>query len=459
MKKSYIALGLLALMSVACQNKDEFVASRALTVHGDLTKTTIAYEGDVSHLVWSEGDNVMYLTDDKAGLYDFGFQSAEVNGNSFTANISTAATADNKLLVVWPSSATALGSSDAVVRMSASVSLKSTDPFNGRLLPMVALTAVPQGKEVNVSYRPLASVLRVQIDTTGHSKEKLQSLTLTTAEQCVGNFLVSTTQEGGALYKGRTNILEVKVTDTPELKDLKYVYMVVAKGSYTGVKMDVKTDVATYTFEDGKMDVSAEDKGLFRLNLTLPAYEKPKTECFVKVTSAEEVTAGGKYLIASKKSDTQYYVLTPDKSDEYLVAKTLTVQEDGTILKTEQNDKYSVTLVTDDAHSGKFAIKCAELGSKPYLKAPGNVSEAVGYIGKFWYGDESQLATQTNCWWTITVSAEKTVIGSHEFKMAGEPTGRFGQLSYFLSGKFGVSAPETDAEEFADVVLLKLQEI
>ena len=141
------------------------------------------------------------------------------------------------------------------------------------------------------------------------------------------------------------------------------------------------------------------------------------------------------------------------------MAKTLTVQEDGTILKTEQNDKYSVTLVSDDAHSGKFAIKCAELGSKPYLKAPGNVSEAVGYIGKFWYGDESQLATQTNCWWTITVSAEKTVIGSHEFKMAGEPTGRFGQLSYFLSGKFGVSAPETDAEEFADVVLLKLQEI
>lgn len=273
MKKSYIALGLLALTSVACQNKDEFVASRALTVHGDLTKTTIAYEGDVSHLVWSEGDNVMYLTDDKAGLYDFGFQSAEVKGNSFTANISTAATADNKLLVVWPSGATALGSSDAVVRMSASVSLKSTDPFNGRLLPMVALTAVPQGKEVNVSYRPLASVLRVQIDTTGHSKEKLQSLTLTTAEQCVGNFLVSTTQEGGALYKGRTNILEVKVTDTPELKDLKYVYMVVAKGSYTGVKMDVKTDAATYTFEDGKMDVSAEDKGLFRLNLTLPAYE------------------------------------------------------------------------------------------------------------------------------------------------------------------------------------------
>lgn len=74
----------------------------------------------------------MYLTDDKAGLYDFGFQSAEVKGNSFTANISTAANADNKLLVVWPSSATALGSSDAVVRMSGSVSLKSTDPFNGK---------------------------------------------------------------------------------------------------------------------------------------------------------------------------------------------------------------------------------------------------------------------------------------------------------------------------------------
>ncbi len=458
-KTSYFFLGLGALALCACNNEAYLgTTTRSVVVSGALTKTTIDYEGDVSHLVWQEGDNVMYLTDDKAGLYDYGFQSAQVSGNSFIANISSEATSDDHLLVVWPSSATALGSSDTVIWMKKEVTLDSKAAFDGKTLPMVALTQVPSGSEVNVSYRPLGSVLRVAIDSLGHETEKLKSLTLTTSEQCIGRFLVSTSQEGGALYKGSSNTLKVTLSDTPALNKLGYVYMVVAKGDYTGVKLEVETDQSTYTFENGTMDLSASDRGLYRISLTLPTdlppVEEPK---FVKVTSQEEITADGTYLILSPKSDTQYYVPSSTQTNSYLDAAELTSEEDGSIIKTDDVLAYSVVFVTDSDHEGQFAIRYDALGSKPYLKAPNNVSEAKNYIGSFWYGPESDLASGTNPWWTISVGEELTTITSHEFPYGD--AGRHGNICYFKDGsKFGVNAPETDTEEFQNIVLFKLSE-
>ncbi len=458
-KTSYFFLCLGALALSACNNEAHLGApTRSVVVSGTLTKTTIDYEGDVSHLVWQEGDNVMYLTDDKAGLYDYGFQSAQVSGNSFTANISSEAAADNKLLVVWPSSATALGSSDTVIWMKKEVTLDSEAAFDGKTLPMVALTGVPSGNEVNVSYRPLGVVLRVAIDSLGHETEKLKSLTLTTSEQCIGRFLVSTSQEGGALYKGSSNTLKVTLSDTPSLNELGYVYMVVAKGSYTGVKLEVETDKSTYTFEDGTMDLSASDRGLYRISLTLPTDLPPMEEAkFVKVTSQEEITADGTYLILSAKSDTQYYVPSSSQTDSYLEADVITCEADGSIVKTDDIMAYAIVFVTDSDHEGQFALRYDALGSKPYIKAPNNVSEAKNYIGSFWYGTENDLASGTNSWWTITVSEELTAITSHEFPYGA--AGRHGNICYFKDGsKFGVNAPETDTDEFQNIVIFKLGE-
>ena len=94
------------------------------------------------------------------------------------------------------------------------------------------------------------------------------------------------------------------------------------------------------------------------------------------------------------------------------------------------------------------------LGSKPYLKAPGNVSEAVSYVGKFWYGNV--VTTQSNFFWGITVTDGTVLISSHEFKSAGEPTGRTGGIGFFTGKKnFGVFAPES--EDYKQAQLFRLQ--
>lgn len=458
----------MALLTGACQSKEEVPAApsgntREITVNSTLsTKTTIDYEGDISHLVWEEGDNVMYITDDKEGLYDYGFQSAAVSGNKFKANIAKSAGKDNKMLVVWPSKTLDLGNPDIVRWMDDEVTVSSKDKFDGKSLPMVALMNVPEGDEVNASYRPLASVLRVAIDSTDHASERLKSIRLTTNENCIGCYKISTSEPDGATFKGSDKTLTVKISDTPELRNFKYIYMVVNKAAYTGVKMEIVTESRTYVFEDGTMDLSAADRGLFRLNLTLPAAEEPKVEKFVKVTEQSDITAGNQYLILSQKSEGVYYMPTTgnvSSGDDYLKSTTVTAMEDGSIAKDEDTEKYAITFISDDAHAGKFALKSNALGSSPYIQAPGNVSAAKDYIGTFWFDKGKDLASTTNYWWTITVTAENTTIGTHEFKMAGEATGRYGSFCFFKSGsKFGVKAPETDPDEYQEVVIFKLMQ-
>lgn len=447
----------MALLTGACQSKEEVPAApsentREITVNSTLsTKTTIDYEGDISHLVWEEGDNVMYITDDKEGLNDYGFQSAAISGNKFKANISKSAGKDNKMLVVWPKKELSLGDSNLVFLMDDAVTVSSKDKFDGKSLPMVALMNVPEGDEVNASYRPLASVLRVAIDSTDHASERLKSIRLTTNENCIGCYKISTSEPDGATFKGSDKTLTVKVSDTPELRNFKYIYMVVNKAAYTGVKMEIVTETRTYIFEDGTMDLSAAERGLFRLNLTLPAVEEPEVEKFVKVTEQSDITAGDKYLILSPKSDGIYYMPTTVNND-YLMSTSVTALEDGSIAKDEDTEKYAITFISDDAHAGKFALKCDALGSNPYIQAPTNVSESVNYIGKFWFDKGKDLASTTNYWWTITVADGTTTIKTHELFNS-----RYGAFCFFKDGsKFGVKAPETDPDEYQEVVIFKL---
>lgn len=461
--KSYITYlaAAVAVCLAGCQKdgaeKTAEPKTREITVKSLLTKTGIDYEGDVSHLVWKEGDKVMYITDDQEGLYDLGFQEAVVDSNKFTANISSKATSDNKLLVVWGGSATDAGSSDLRIWMKKTISQKSTDGFNGKLLPMVAFMNVPAEKEVSASYKPLASVLRVAIDSTEHASEKLKSIKISTAENCVGSYAISTSTAKGYEFKGSSNSVTVTFTDEPELRDFKYAYIVVAKGSYTGVTAEVTTNVRTYTFEDGKMDVSAEDRGLFRMSLKLSTPPAPAEQKFVKVTEQSQIEDGGTYLIVSPKTEgSNYYVAINSQSDSYLESTVIGCDSEGAIAKTDDIvNNYAVILTAGSgSYAGQYAIKMAGLGSKPYIKAPGNVSEGVSYVGKFWYGDS--LQEQSNFYWTITVTDGSVRIASHEFKMAGEGTGRYGGIAFFSDGsKFGVFAPET--EDYAVAQLFKLQ--
>lgn len=456
MRKIYY-LAAAALSLCACQKevneKGASIETREITVSTTLTKTGIAYEGDVSHLVWKEGDQVSYITSDAAGLGS-GFGLATVKDNKFKATISAQATSKDKFLAVWGGSATE-GSSSIEIPMSTVIDANSTAEFDGKLLPMVALANVPDDKaaEIDVDFTPLAAVLRVSVDTVGHSNEKLSGITLTTDGKCIGTYSVSTAYEKGYKFTGTSNTVSATFPDTPLLKDFKYAYLVLAKGSYTGVRMEITTDKNTYTLSDGAMDLTASDRGLYRINVQLSEPLAPVEQKFVKVTEQSQIVAGGTYLIVSEKAESSYYVAINSDSDGYLECKSINCDAEGCIEKTDEIMNYSATLEAGtDSHAGKYAIKMSGLG---YLKAPGNVSAAIEYVGKFW-SPGSVLDSSSNYFWGITVTDGTVLISSHEFKIAGEPTGRTGGIGFFTGKKnFGVFAPES--EDYKQAQLFRLQ--
>lgn len=463
------AAAMVTILAAGCQEKEQAAqpgtgeGTREITVfQGASTKTTIDYEGsDVSHLVWQDGDAVLYITNDSEGLYDYGFQKATVDSNKFTATISSKATAENKILVAWPSSETSLGSDQTIFYMKETVSQASTDKFNGKLLPMIALMDVPTGNTVNALYTPLASVLRVSIDSTNHAGELLKSVKITTAEQCRGNYVISTSQEGGYTYKGRGESVTVNLSDTPELRSAGYVYIVLNRAAYTGVKLEVTTDKKTYTFEDGKMDLSVEGRVLYRLNVSLPSEstggDDSKEDAFVKVTDASQLVDGGQYLIVAPKSAGSYYIMAPSGDGQFLDADVIEYTDAEKIAKTTALMEYAVTLEAGTGdYAGKFALNYKELGSKPYVCAPRNVSSALSYHGYFNYFATTGAATmESQPWWTITPSADKTAITSHQLM-----SGSYGSLCCYTSDKtFGVCVEGSTSQEdypYSGVLLYKL---
>ena len=411
MRKIYY-LAAAALSLCACQKevneKGASTETREITVSTTLTKTGIAYEGDVSHLVWKEGDQVSYITSDAAGL-GLGFGLATVKDNKFKATISAQATSKDKFLAVWGGSATE-GASSIEIPMST-------------------------------------------VNTVGHSNEKLSGITLTTDGKCIGTYSVSTAYEKGYKFTGTSNTVSAKFPDTPLLKDFKYAYLVLAKGSYTGVRLEITTDKNTYTLSDGAMDLTASDRGLYRINVQLSEPPAPVEQKFVKVTEQSQIVAGGTYLIVSENTESSYYVAINSISDGYLECKTINCDAEGCIEKTDEIMNYSATLEAGtDSHAGKYAIKVSGLG---YLKAPSNVTEGVSYVGKFW-SPGNALDTSSNYFWGITVTDGTVLISSHEFKISGEPTGRIGGIGFFTGKKnFGVFAPES--EGYKPAQLFRLQ--
>ena len=197
--------------------------------------------------------------------------------------------------------------------------------------------------------------------------------------------------------------------------------------------MEITTDKNTYTLSDGAMDLTASDRGLYRINVQLSEPPAPAEQKFVKVTEQSQIVAGGTYLIVSEKAESSYYVAINSISDGYLECKSINCDAEGCIEKTDEIMNYSATLEAGtDSHAGKYAIKVSGLG---YLKAPSNA---------------------TDYFWGITVTDGKVLIASHEFKFAGEPTGRTGGIGFFTGKKnFGVFAPES--EDYKQAQLFRLQ--
>lgn len=297
----YVALALAAFAAQACQsfNPEIGPSTRTITVTTASTRTTISYEGsDVSHLVWVDGDKVAYVTDAPGDV----FKTAEVVSNKFSAEIPTSA---ENIYVIYP-----VGSNEGctlpevTARLACEPVQVATEPFNGELLPMMAQAPVPAGNNVDVSYESMASVLRFTIKADeSRETEVLKSLSIYAAEYLAGKYTLDLTTRQMVFFGDTTNInvtyegeeADAQLAENPE------IYVVVPSAKFTDVDVMVVTDVDSYYWLDGQMDLTHPERRLYRIDLDLEKSDEVTVQApyYKPVLSADEITDDGTYLIAT----------------------------------------------------------------------------------------------------------------------------------------------------------------
>ncbi|MDE6301897.1 MAG: hypothetical protein K2M19_09305 [Muribaculaceae bacterium] len=276
---SNIGLGAMLLSMAACGNEADtpvvdYMGMREITVSvaGPESRTTIDYDGaDVSHLVWSEGDEIAYVTDFQGDVW----RTAKVKQNDFTAQVPQGATAANRLFVVYPADGVAGKSLGDVELQTLNPAVLDLDKdFDGKRLPMMGQTYVPSESKASAVFDFKSSVVRLCVDSLDHGKEMLKEVTLSANEPLTASYRMS--KDGASVTPGSKSItMSVKTAKPDEctlgelVKRDRYVYFVVNRGEYTGLTLKVTTDAGTYTFPNGKMDVSTPGRTLYRMNVTL----------------------------------------------------------------------------------------------------------------------------------------------------------------------------------------------
>ncbi len=298
----YVALALVAFAAQACQNVNTEMepSTRTITVATASTRTTISYEGsDVSHLVWVDGDQVAYVTDAPGDV----FKTAEVIANKFDAEVPN--TAQN-IYVIYP-----VGGNEGRTLPEVSARLAcepvqvATEPFSGDLLPMMAQAPVPAGNQVDVTYESMASVLRFTIKADeSHETEVLKSLSINAAEYLAGVYTLDLATQQMVFNGDTSNInvtyegegTEAMLAESPE------IYVVVPSAKFTNVDVVVTTDVDSYYWLDGQMDLTHPERRLYRIDLDLAQSgdaPQPEVAYFKPVMESTDITDDGTYLIAT----------------------------------------------------------------------------------------------------------------------------------------------------------------
>lgn len=378
--------------------------TRTLTVNCPDTRTTIGYEGsDYSHLVWIDGDRVAYATDVAGDV----FKIAGVADNRFAAEVPAGAIADNRLLIVWPAAPNAGEPlAGASAELASSIEQVAGAPFDGGLLPMCADVAIPADRDqVDALYTVLGSVLRIGIDATGHETEVLRSVTLTAKEKLIGSYAFDAATRMWS-FSGTSNKVTVNVTgEKAVLSEKAYVYMVVDPAVYTGVTVTVETDMDTYVYADGTMDVGQKGRTLYRIDLSLDEPVEPVIPYFTQVTDAAELTADGSYLIVSELSGTECFAAGA-KDMTYLSPVILAVTDKG-IVGTSEVMKHTWKIEKHES-SGRYSLFSNEVNQ--FIGAPGAIM--VNDYGKFWFA--STLADDDTAkltyHWEITVTDQQATV-------------------------------------------------
>lgn len=388
MKSLYKYLPAAMLSLAACSTPvDGDIQHPTRTVTVDLvpqTRTTIGYEGsDVSHLEWCAGDNIAYVTDIAGDT----FRSATVTANSFKAEIPSSATKDNTLVALWPvAENTGKPLMEASVCLAAeSVQTGEKSGFDGSLLPMYARADIVAGR-INAEYCVMGSVIRFAVKNGQRHDEILKSVTLTTDQNIVGEFRIDPTSLNGYTFNGQSNTITATI-ETPEDKpatlaedEIRYAYVVVPKGSYTGVTVTVHTDTDAYVFADGAMDLSRDDRALYRVELDLTSSTKlppePEEQYFTRIASTDEITDDGIYLIVT--AEAPYF--TPgeigDSEISYLIPTEITVTDQG-ILKDEES-LANAWNIRKDAGSGAYEFY--HIRHDKYIQVPKSSSRDYAHI-------------------------------------------------------------------------------
>lgn len=464
-----ILLGLSAMAACSAEKSlmpDSETYTRTVTVTASATRTTIEYEGsDVSHLVWCDGDEVAYCTEVNSDT----FKKAVVTANAFSAEIPVSA---KNIVVIWPAGDNVGKTlSQASAELASETTCNIDEDFDGTLLPMIALSDVPSDKDnIDVEYRCLASVIRFTVfpaDTD--DVESLQKITISANENIVGTFAMGL--DGYPAFNGSGKEAVVNVTGSNEsilLTEEPEAYVVVNRASYTGVNVKVHTDLGTYEFADGTMDLSRSDRSLYRVKLDLSTKshvpDTPK-KYFTAVTDIKDITDDGTYLIATDKDESQYYIPNnrpTDTSNYYWLEGVSVPHDEYGISYTEDLMGYVCNITKHDGGYKVFFPNLEKQGSTGLeMIAQGSTGDFTQHDGegKAWFvttdtADGYSDNQQPRRYWDINISSDGTAFLINKYDRGND------KKSYY---KFCTEHDWftlcNEGEMFKDIKILKLTEI
>lgn len=463
-----IALVLLAGFAVSCNQKGDFISQsemRTITVGTASTRTTIGYEGsDVSHLEWVDSDKVAYVSDVPGDL----FRVAEVSSNVFTAEIPS--DADN-IFVIYPVGENEGKTLDQVkATLVSEIEQYADSDFNGELLPMYAYSPVPSGNRVDVVYNCIASVLRFTIFGEGFEEQSLQSVKLSTAEGLAGNFTLNLS-DNSLSFESSTNEIVVNYKGDAEdvlLDSSHNIYMVVPSWNYTDVDLCVTTDVDTYSWSDGSMDLTSPDRRLYRIELDLAKSEgvpQPAAKLFVPILSLDEVTEDGTYLIAVKYNN-KYYVtnnVPTDISNYYYLQGVEVASNEQGVIYSEDVMNYTWEISLKEGGYEFYSANMHDQGIYGLLLitqgGSGMFSNEDGYEGKVWFvtpeeADGYSSGQQSRRYWDIELDGTGKAILRNKYDRG---VGMFPCYKYCTFHDYFTLCFE-GGEDKEDIQLLKLVE-
>lgn len=463
-----ILLGLSAMAACSAEKNlkpESEPQTRTVTVTAAATKTTIEYEGsDVSHLVWCDGDEVAYCTEVNSDT----FKKAVVTSNAFKAEIPSSA---QNIVVIWPA-----GNNEGKTLAQASSELASEttcnidEDFDGALLPMMAVASVPSDSDnIDVEYNCLASVIRFTVyPANTDAAESLMKITVSANESMVGTYAMS--HDGYLAFNGSGKEAVVNVTGSSEsilLTEEPEAYVVVNRASYTGVDVKVDTDLGTYVFADGAMDVSRPDRSLYRVKLDLstksPVPDTPK-KYFTVVTDLSDITDDGTYLIATDKGDTEYYITDnkpTDTSNYYWLMGVAVSHDDYGISFTEDLMTYVCNITKHDGGYKVFFPNLVEQGNTGLeMIAQGGSGDFSRHDGegKVWFvttdtADGYSDSMQPRRYWDLNISSDGTALLINKYDRGN---GKNAYYKFCTDHSWFTLCHE--GEKFKDIKILKLTE-